>query len=191
MADLFTKADVAQYLNQTLSPEQESLLDDQIIPGISQYARNFCNRSFDATGNQTETFDGGEKIFFIKEPPINAIVSVTIDGDLLDADQYFNYQQFVEMLNVPAHGNLNVVIVYTSNNAITDDLKFILVKWAGQTLEKSGVTSGATEEEIKRFTAGSVTIEYRGDDDSSTLAQGIYIPTYAYDVLKRYRLEPK
>lgn len=195
MADLFTQADIEEQLGRVLTTEEADLADNQLIPSISQYARNFCNRTFDVTGEQTEVFDSeGDTIFFIQEPPIDAIISVTYISDILDTDDFFKYDTYVELNFTPIKGNQNVTIVYTSSNALTDDLKYGLVAWSIIILNGSEASStGAVEGELKRFTAGSVTVEYR--DTSSAQVQvasmGIFIPTQIYDVLKRYRLDPK
>jgi hypothetical protein len=193
MADLFLKADVASYMGITLTSDQGTLLDNQIIPSISQYARNFCNRTFDATGDITELFDGGFNTFFVREIPISQIKEVKVDGSILGSDEYYNYHHYVKIDDAPLFGFQNVSIKYTTSNTVPKDLKESLIRWGSQSLESSGLGSGSvSEEELKRFTAGSVSVEFKDDQtEQSVFANGIYIPSYAYDALIRYRLEPK
>ena len=53
-----TDTDVANFLGQSLTQAQKDLLNDDIIPAVSKYADDYCNRSFAISGEQTETFDG-------------------------------------------------------------------------------------------------------------------------------------
>lgn len=194
MADLILKADVAEYLNLTLTPEQESVLDDQILPAISQYVRSYCNRTFDTDAlSFTEKFNGGFPAFFVKEIPIASITSVDIDGSVIDPNQYVNKISFVQMKFIPRSGFDNVEIVYVSNQELPDDLKLSLIRWGSDLLGESGADTGITSsDEIKRFTAGSVTVEYRDDSSgSSVMSNGISVPIYVFDVINRYRIEPK
>lgn len=194
MADLLTSADVEQYLAVTLTAAQTALLDDQILPAISQYARNFCNRDFDASGTITETFDGGQDTYFVKQIPVASIVQITDTGSIIDPGSYYNYSHYIKLDGKASSGNLNVEIQYTSNNTIPDDLVGALVRWGAKELNDSGEGTGmVSEDEIRRFTAGSVTVEYKddGDEIDQVYAKGVYIPAYVYDVLKRYRLDPK
>lgn len=194
MADLILKSDVAEYLNITLTTPQGNILDNEILPSISQYVRNVCNRLFDTDGQDfTETFDGGFSAFFVKEIPIASITSVSVDGSPLDPDEYVNRGSYVQLKFIPSHGFGNVSIEYESAQVLPDDLKFSLIRWAGDLLGESGDDTGiSSSDEIKRFTAGSVTVEYRDESGGqSVLSNGIYIPVYVYDVIIRYRSEPK
>jgi len=58
-----TKTDVANFLSITLTAEQGDLLDNDIIPAVSRFADEYCNRKFEVSGNQTEIFDGGINAF--------------------------------------------------------------------------------------------------------------------------------
>ncbi len=58
-----TKTDVANLLSITLTAEQGDLLDNDIIPAVSRFADEYCNRKFEVSGNQTEIFDGGINAF--------------------------------------------------------------------------------------------------------------------------------
>jgi hypothetical protein len=194
MADLILKADVATYLNITLTAPQITILDNQILPSISQYVRSYCNRSFDtASADFTELFDGGFSSFFVKEIPITSIDTIKVDTDPISSDDYVNKISFVQLKFTPVKGFNNVSIKYKSGQSLPKDLKFALIQWASELLGESGDDTGiSSSDEIKRFTAGSVSIEYRDDPgETSTLAGGVFVPGYVFDVINRYRIDPK
>jgi hypothetical protein len=194
MADLITKTQVAEYLNITLTAPQIAILDNEILPSISQYVRSYCNRSFDTSGTEfTEAFDGGFPTFFVKEIPITSITHVKVDTDPISSDDYVNKISYVQLKYIPFKGFNNVEIKYKSGQALPADMKFALIQWASELLGESGDDTGiSSSDEIKRFTAGSVSIEYRDDPgEASTLAGGVFVPGYVLDVINRYRVEPK
>lgn len=195
MADLIIKADVAQYLNIVLTAPQIAILDNEILPSISQYVRSYCNRKFDTSAvDFTELFDGGFPSFFVKEIPITSIDTIKVNDDPISADDYFNKGSYVQLNFIPSKGFNNVSIKYKSGQSLPADLKFALIRWASDLLGESGDDTGiSSSDEIKRFTAGSVTVEYRDDssESSSVMSNGLSVPIYVFDVINRYRIEPK
>ncbi len=177
-----TDTDIANFLDQSLTQAQKDLLNDDIIPAVSKYADDYCNRSFIVSGEQTETFDGRINTFFPGYPPINSIISFKVDGSEYDLSSVYNYKIFIKTNLTPRHGFKNVEIKYTSAITLPDDLKHALVRWAAEVF-KSSTSAG---KDISKFTAGSVSIEYENSGASSDNA----IPSYAKGVLDRYRLEP-
>lgn len=177
-----TKTDVANFLSVTLSSAQGDLLDNDIIPAVSRFADEYCNRKFEVSGNQSEAFDGGVNAFFVKYPPVDAIISVTIDGSPYNLSNAHNYKSFIRLDTTPTVKPQNVVIVYTSNVSLPEDVKHALVRWAAELFQ----SSSSAGKDIQRFSAGSVTIEYRNDNSLSRSA----LPSFVEAVLNRYRIEP-
>lgn len=177
-----TKTDVANFLSVTLTPAQGDLLDNDIIPAVSRFSDEYCNRKFEVSGNQTEIFDGGVNAFFVKYPPIDTVISVTIDGSPYDLSNAHNYKSFIRLDTTPTLKPQNVVIVYTSAVSLPEDVKNALVRWAGEIFQ-SAESSG---KDISRFSAGSVTVEYKNSGINADNA----MPPFVLDVLKRYRIEP-
>lgn len=172
-----TNAEVASFLNVTFSPADQAVVDD-IIAAVEAYANDYCNRLFIVSGNQTEKFDGGINAFFVKYPPINTIVSVTIDGSPYNLAGVFNYKSHVMLSTTPSSGNQNIVIVYTSAVTLPNDLKHALIRWAGQ-IFKSREDGG---KDVSRVTVGSVSIDW--------LIKEGGVPDFVLKVLNRYRLDP-
>lgn len=172
-----TNAQVASFLNLALSVPDQTVVDD-IIAAVEAYANDYCNRLFIVSGNQTEKFDGGVDSFFVKYPPINTIVSVTVDGSAYNLSNVFNYKSYVKLLTRPLAGRQNVVIVYTSAVALPNDLKHAFIRWAGQ-IFKSREDGG---KDVSRVTVGSVSIDW--------LIKEGGVPDFVLKVLNRYRLDP-
>lgn len=172
-----TNVQVASFLNVTFTPAEQAVVDD-IIAAVEEYSNSYCNRLFVVSGNQTEKFDGGVNTFFVKYPPINTIVSVTIDGSSYNLTDVFNYKSYVKLQTKPLAGKQNVVIVYTSSITLPNDLKHALVRWTGQVF-KSREDGG---KDVSRVTVGSVSVDW-------LVRQG-GIPDFVQAVLNRYRLDP-
>lgn len=170
-------AQVASFLNVTFTPTEQAVVDD-IIAAVEEYANSYCNRLFIVSGNQTEKFDGGVDAFFVKYPPINIIVLVTVDGSLYNLADVVNYKSYVKLQTKPLTGSQNVVIVYTSSITLPNDLKHALIRWTSQ-IFKSREDGG---KDVSRVTVGSVSIDW-------LVRQG-GIPDFVQTVLNRYRLDP-
>lgn len=175
-----TNAQVASFLNVVLSVLEQAVVDD-IISAVEAYANNFCNRLFIVSGAQTEKFDGGKNTFFIKFPPINVITSVTVDGQVENPADVFNYKSHIKLASTPPLGNQNVVIVYTSAVTLPDDLKHALIRWAGQ-IFKSREDAG---KDVSRVTVGSVSVDWLVQQTANS-----GIPDFVLNVLNKYKIEP-
>lgn len=173
-------ADVASFLNVTLSAPEQAVVDD-IILAVEAYANNFCNRLFIVSGAQTEKFDGGKNTFFIKFPPINEVTSVTVDGHAENPADVFNYKSHIKLASTPLLGNQNVEIVYTSAVTLPDDLKHALIRWAGQ-IFKSREDAG---KDVSRVTVGSVSVDWLAQQTANS-----GIPDFVVTVLNKYKIEP-
>ena len=92
-----TDVDVSSLLATTLTQAQKDLLNNDVIPAVSKYADEYCNRIFQVIGEQTELFDGGVNIFFPKYPPVNTINSFKVNGSAYDlADVVVNYKVYIK-----------------------------------------------------------------------------------------------
>jgi hypothetical protein len=173
--------DLETFLNITLASGGQSLAN-AIIAGISAYADRYCNRTWASSSNTeiTETFDGGTDAFFVKNPPIASVVSVTEDGDELSAEDedYFVYDTYVKFPVKALSGSQNVVIKYkTTATAIPADLKHALVQWASQ-IFKSQSDGGKV---ATRVSTGPVAVDFIAKDG---------VPQFVQMVLDAYRLIP-
>jgi hypothetical protein len=170
-------ADIAAFLNVTLTTEEESQLA-AIIPALEAYAESYCNRRWNrGSADVIETFDGGTSAFFPRHVPIDSITSVTNDGDAVDAEDIYNYGTHIQLAYTPARLPRSIVVTYRANVPLPADLKHALIQWAAQLL-KSAPEAGKA---IKSFTVGPVSVEY-------LTAAGA--PTFVETVLNRYRLQP-
>jgi hypothetical protein len=173
--------DLEAFLNITLAAGGVSLAN-AIIAGISAYVDRYCNRTWTNTSNTeiTETFDGGVDTFFVENPPIASVVSVTEDGDTLSlADEdYYVYDTYVKFPVKAFSGNQSVVIKYkTSATTIPADLKHALIQWASQ-IFKSQSDGGKV---ATRVSSGPVAVEFVAKDG---------VPQFVQMVLDAYRLTP-
>jgi hypothetical protein len=81
--DLTTLAEVKEYLRTAGTPigtDFDTLIEDTIIPSVSQMIEKFCSRSF-GEGVFIEYHDGGGNFVFVKNPPIVSISSIYQDED--------------------------------------------------------------------------------------------------------------
>lgn len=174
-----TRSDVETFLNITLGANGQTLVD-ALIPSIEAYVDDYTNRTWTKGAGEdiTETYDGGVERYFIKQPPIASVESLTIDDDAQsEADEdFYVYEDHVLIPGKAASGYRNVVITYrTSSNEIPADLKHAIVRWVSD-IFKSQDSAGKT---ISKITTGPMTIEYLAQDG---------IPAYVEKVLNRYRL---
>lgn len=169
-----TNADIATYLNITLSANGETLVDS-LIPAVEAFAESYCNRKFSVSGAQTETFDGGVDIFFPQATPVGSITSVTVDGTALTAGDSYNYGSYIRLGSPASSGYRNVVVVYTSAATPPADLKQALIQWIAQMFKESE-DAGKT---AKRVAFGSVSMDFLAQDG---------MPKFVELVLNRYRL---
>lgn len=176
----FDDSDVATYMNDTLTANGIDFLA-QCIPAICAFVDKYCNRTWttaDDTVQITETFDGGTDTFIISTPPINSIVSVTINGNLQDSNFYYNYKTYIQLFDAAEIGNQNVVIVYTTNaNTCPVDLKQALIMWAARMLDESDDDGKQTT----RVQSGPIASYFKQEGD---------IPDFVLRVLDSYRLTP-
>jgi hypothetical protein len=172
-----SKTDVSNHLNITaLSSAAEATLD-VIIAGVEAAADTFCNRTFGATALQTELFDGNSDIFFPRKMPVSSITSVKIDGDLVAADDIYNYGHYIRLGYRAAPGNRIVEITYTPTETLPNDVKLALIQWAGQ-LFKAAEDGGKVTERVR---VGEVELWFKTQDG---------MPKFVEQVLARYRVYP-
>lgn len=168
------KADVATLLNITLTPQGETLVD-ALIPAVEAYAESYCNRKWGNQANLTEYFDGGQRLYFVSNPPITTLTSIAIDGVTLLSPYYYNYGSYIRLADAASVGYRNVVITYTSNQGVPNDLKHALIRWVAQ-IFKAAEDGGKVG---KRVQIGTVEIDYLVTSE---------IPEFVQKVLDRYQL---
>lgn len=175
-----TSSDIADYLGRILTANETTQVNT-IIPGIEAFANSYMNRTF-GLSEQTELFDGGVAIFFVKHPPIEAVDSVEVDGVAFDGE-IFNYSSFVKLDSIASEGSRNVEIVYTPNDAVPEDFRLALIQWATDKMLSAAVSTG-----VKSVTVGPASITY-ADIEVQTI-QGTGIPDFIRTVLNKYKLMP-
>ena len=171
------KADVAKFLNITLNPTGEALVDS-IIPAVEAAAESYCNRKWGVTGPQTETFDGGSGIYFPRYTPIDSITSITIDDTALTAADYFTYTDYIRLDSLAASGYRNVTIVYSPNAPLPADVKQALIQWTAEIFKNAEDAGKVTR---RASVAGSLEVDFLVQDG---------MPKFVEDVLNSYRLMP-
>ncbi len=189
---MITKADIAAYYNLTLTAPQETLLDDYILPAIQTFIEKYCNRVFD-TASFIESFEGGVSSFFVKNPPIISVTSVKEDTETLPADDYRVFNTYVKLYSKPANHQTVIEIDYEGGFAtFPADLAQALIKWAYDEM-KFAETGTTNVKDIKRFTAGSVTVEYESETSITKESESqmtLHLPDYVTAILRLYRLQP-
>jgi hypothetical protein len=173
--------DLETFLNITLGAGGRTLAT-AIITAIEAFTDHYCNRTWTSTSltEITETFDGGTDTFYVKNPPIASIVTVTEDGDELSSTDgdYYVYDTYVKFPVKALSGYQTVVIKYkTSATTIPADLKHALVQWASQ-IFKSQSDGGKV---ASRVASGPVSVDFLAKDG---------IPAFVQLVLDSYRLTP-
>ena len=172
-----TTTDVINGLNlQNLSATATSALA-AIIAGVEQAAEAHCNRTWSATTQQIETFDGGQTVYFPTKGPISTITSITVDGTALSTDEIYNYGTHIRLEYATTRGYRNVVITYTPAESLPNDVKLALIQWAGQ-LFKAAEDGGKT---LERARIGEVEMWYAAKDG---------MPQSVKEVLDRHRVIP-
>src|SRR3954453_13325002 len=102
------QADVENYLGADLSDSNQKTFDF-LLPVLQDVIDTYCNRSWNFTNPVTESFDAladgaaphANNTFFVKNPSIPAINSVTIGGSPWDLTYAFNYKTHVKLLTGP------------------------------------------------------------------------------------------
>jgi hypothetical protein len=174
-----TAEEVKTFLNIDLTANGSQIVES-IIPGVEQYAENYCNRTWQTGSNDiTETFDANGCIYFVGNPPVNLdeTITVSVDGTALTTSEFFAYANYITLDSTPVRGNRNVVITYKSNATIPADLKHALIRWTAE-IFKSAEDAGKT---AKRVQFGPSEVEFLVQDG---------IPKFVQMVLDRYRLTP-
>lgn len=171
--------DVASYLNLTLTNPGQTLVNS-LIAAVDKYIDEYCNRTWTngSTTNIVETFDGDTDVFFVKNPPVASIISITEDGSIVDLTKVYNYSSYIKLNYKAVNKPRTVVITYrTSSNATPADLKQAEIQWVADMFKASSDAGKVTD----RVAMGPVNVDYVVQDG---------IPKFVQDVLNRYRLIP-
>ncbi len=180
-----TKADVATFLNITLTANGEALVDS-LIPAVEAYAKDYCNRTWNnGSIDIVETFDGFADTFFPKNAPIDAITGVTVNGQAIDTAYLYNYGTHIKLgayatmldYSYRPFGYRSVVITYRANSPLPADLKQALIQWAAD-IFKSSEDAGKT---LTQVHVGTVRAYFTAQDG---------IPKFVEMVLNKYRAIP-
>lgn len=86
MSDLTTVDKVKQYLR--INHQQDDLLIKRIITSSSDFIKTYTLRDILAS-NKVDKFTGfGNNFYLLKNYPINSIISITIDNNILNSNSY-------------------------------------------------------------------------------------------------------
>lgn len=180
------KADVAKYLNVTLGTSGENIVDS-LIPAVEKAVDNYCGRTWSNTEDEdiVEKYDGGERIYYVKNPPIATVTSIktnfssTYTGDTLNAatDDYYIYDDHIELASTAYRGPRSVVITYKSSaTAPPADVKQACIQWVAH-LFKSATDGGKT---VSNVGVGQMSLAYKVASDD--------IPDFVKVALNPYRI---
>lgn len=139
MSQLCALSDVKTYLGTTTTNTDAALT--ALITSVSATIENFCNRTF-AQADYTDTYNGtGKSALYLREGPITAVSSVTVDGLAIPAaasSTSYGYVFDDSMLYIRAGGTCerfnkgvqNVTVTYTAGYAaIPQDVNQACVEW--------------------------------------------------------------
>jgi hypothetical protein len=163
---LVAKADLAAYLRVSPTGAEEALLNT-IAGALNDYFLNECGRVIESA-SVTETRDGNDKAQMkLRESPVTAITSLTIDGQAIPARSsvtgsgyVFTSSGLVKLVGYTlSRGVQNIVIVYTAGYAtVPNDIK--------QALQETGAFIYLNRErlgEISKNIEGAV-VQYVRDE---------------------------
>jgi len=150
-------------LHSSLDVSDSSTILPTLIDNAQKLVIDSTGRDFTPGGVEyTEIIDGGKDYFIPAHTPIISVTSVTVDEDLLDADNYYVYQfkiDFAETLtstSVLASGKRNVEIVYKAGYAaVPDAIKQAAAQLVAREIlvaDGSAKSGGATEVTITGVT---------------------------------------
>jgi hypothetical protein len=115
MADLTTLAMVKEYLDIESGDTHFNQLFERLIPASSRQIEAYCNRTFDVSAS-TEAYDGNASdILFLNRVPIVSVSSLSIDDEVIAADEYKVYDDYIRLLSrLFTCGKQNVTISYSA-----------------------------------------------------------------------------
>lgn len=182
-----TLTDIQNYLGITLTGNGQNVVN-ALIPNLSFALDNYCNRTWTNTQGQniTELFDAGTDTFFVSQPDIDQVISVSVGGVPWSSNYIFNYKTHVRLYTSPQTILLlnpvrfqAVQIVYTSlAYALPADAKQALIMWIAQAFQQSSDAGRSPN----RVTTGSVTVEFNPEN--------LAMPKFVRAILDNYRLTP-
>lgn len=155
MQPLFTLAEFKEH--EGIAGAADDARITSLALRVTRLCESICNRSF-ADETVTELYDGdGTEDLWLKRPPVTSVTSVTVDGDLLPADEYLvekgtgclrlvDGASVGDILGTSAlwpTGKLNVQVVYRGGFAVVpEDLKETAILWASQLFNVARNRSG-------------------------------------------------
>src|SRR6266540_5220701 len=95
-----TLSDVTTFINapSLTTPQQNQVT--AIIPAVEAFLETACNRTWNVTAEQTETFDGGQTVYFPKHTPITTVGSITDDGvTQVENTDFYTYPTYIRFLS--------------------------------------------------------------------------------------------
>jgi len=149
-ASIVTVEDFNEYMREEVKPEDDKLLDFKqrlilrCVPAIEKYTGLLMQ-----TSNFSETFDGnGEAGLWLTYRPINSITSVTSNGSIVAATEYYIKSKinFLRFKNALVSGFQNYVIVYSAGygytngvtaNNVPQPLRDACLRWTAYNYKKA------------------------------------------------------
>ncbi len=125
--DLTTLANVKAYLSPPLTTTNDDALLSRLITAASQFIQSWLNRTIAVTSYTDTRNGGGGARVFLRNRPVTAVSSVTIDGVIVPASNpppngagyLFDDNSIYLVGQVFSKGVQNVVIQYTAGYAAT------------------------------------------------------------------------
>lgn len=184
------QSDIETANDLTLTGNGIALVNNLLIPNLSQAIDNYCNRTWTNPANTplTELFDAGTDTFFVSQPNIDPTkaITVSVGGVPWSSNYIFNYKTHVKLYTSPQTilllnpVRLQAVSVtyYTLSTSLPLDAKQALIMWISQLLQ----SAPDAFKSANRVTTGSVTVQFTADD--------LEMPKFVKAVLNNYRMMP-
>jgi hypothetical protein len=113
---------VKSYLKINISETTDDDLLSSLIEACSNVIENYCNRKF-GIEEYEEEYDGvGKPFIILHNYPVNSIISVMIDGEIVEPIEYKirkNNGMLFRKSGIWPHGIMNIKVTYSSG---TDEI---------------------------------------------------------------------
>lgn len=161
MASFVTLNEVKLWLSIESTNTNNDTLLTSLISSASSWVENWVNRTLSST-SYTERYNGtGNYSMMVKNYPITAISSLTVNGAIVSASDgvsvgyVYDNNQIIFIGNKIAKGIQNVAITYTAGYAaIPQDIKQVVIELVGykfKEMNRIGLESKTIAGEVTTF----------------------------------------
>lgn len=178
MADLTTLATVKEQLDVDSGDTTFDAVLTRLITASSRQIEAYCNRKFEVSA-YSELYDGNASdILFLNRIPIVSVTSLSIDAELVEADDFKVYDDYVRLVSrLFTWGKQNVAVAYTAG------LYDSLTESPPADLEDACIQLVA----FKYTMRGAEGLDRRQVNQSADSFAGVAIPLSVALILDKYR----